>query len=302
MMFPTRIEIIPSEGIVEQVKAHVPLTTTLTVTCLPHHGIERTMRAAVQLGVLGYSVIPHLAARSVPGRSELTGILRDCDVSGINEVFVIGGDRKQPAGPYASSLPLLEDIAQYTGGRMRAGVAGYPEGHPSVGPVDLLDALLAKQHLASNVVTQMCFSAPKILDFAALLRREGVQLPVWAGVAGTVPRTKLVSLATQIGVGSSLKFLSRKGPLARKLLSGDRYSPESLVAGLESPAGIFAGIHLYSFNNLDPAPGGPDQATASAALQSALIRGAARKPDGHSAVRPLSPPAVTSDSSAVSGE
>ena len=45
----------------------------------------------------------------------------------------IGGDRKQPAGPYESALPLLEDIAQYTGGLMRAGIAGYPEGHPSAG-------------------------------------------------------------------------------------------------------------------------------------------------------------------------
>ena len=275
-MFPIRIEIIPSEGIVERVKALVPLATTLTVTCLPHHGIERTMRAAVQLSVLGYKVVPHLAARSLYSRADLTGILRDCDVAGIREVFVIGGDRKQPAGPYESALPLLEDIAQYSGGVMRAGVAGYPEGHPSVGAVDVLDALLAKQHLASHVVTQMCFSAPKILDYAALLRREGVQLPVWAGVAGSVPRTTLVSLATQIGVGSSLKFLSRKGPLARKLLSGDSYSPHSLVAGLESQPGDIAGIHLYSFNSLDSVPGGPGQASTSAALQQALIPGAAR--------------------------
>jgi methylenetetrahydrofolate reductase (NADPH) len=158
---------------------------------------------------------------------------------------------------------------------MRAGVAGYPEGHPLVSPVDLLDGLLAKQHLASHVVTQMCFSAGKIHDFAALLRREGVHLPVWAGVAGSVPRTKLVALSTQIGVGSSLKFLSRKGPLARKLLSGDRYSPDSLITGLESQPGNLAGIHLYSFNSLESAPAGPDQA-ASSALQTALIRGAAR--------------------------
>ena len=274
-MFPTRIEIIPSAGIVEQVQALVPVTTTLTVTCLPHHGIERTMRAAVQLSVLGYTVIPHLAARSLHDRAELTRIMRECDVAGIGEVFVIGGDRKQPAGPYESALPLLEDIAQYTGGLMRTGVAGYPEGHPSVAALDLVDALLAKQHLATHVVTQMCFSAPKILDFAAILRREGVRLPVWAGVAGSVPRTKLVTLATQIGVGSSLRFLTRKGPLARKLLSGDRYSPHTLVAGLESQPGI-AGIHLYSFNNLDAVPDGPDQASSPAALQPALIRGAAR--------------------------
>lgn len=274
-MFPTRIEIIPSAGIVEQVQALVPVTTTLTVTCLPHHGIERTMRAAVQLSVLGYNIIPHLAARSLHDRAELTRIMRECDVAGIGEVFVIGGDRKQPAGPYESALPLLEDIAQYTGGLMRAGVAGYPEGHPSVAALDLVDALLAKQHLATHVVTQMCFAAPKILDFAAILRREGVRLPVWAGVAGSVPRTKLVTLATQIGVGSSLKFLTRKGPLARKLLSGDRYSPHTLMAGLESQPGI-AGIHLYSFNNLHAVPDGPDQASSPAALQPALIRGAAR--------------------------
>jgi methylenetetrahydrofolate reductase (NADPH) len=274
-MFPTRIEVIPSAGIVERVQSLVPLATTLTMTCLPHHGIERTMRASLELAVLGYNVIPHLAARSLHDRAELTRIMRECDVAGIGEVFVIGGDRKQPAGPYESALPVLEDIAQYTGGLMRAGVAGYPEGHPSVAALDLVDALLAKQHLATHVVTQMCFAAPKILDFAAILRREGVRLPVWAGVAGSVPRTKLVTLATQIGVGSSLKFLTRKGPLARKLLSGDRYSPHTLMAGLESQPGI-AGIHLYSFNNLHAVPDGPDQASSPAALQPALIRGAAR--------------------------
>ena len=279
-MFPVRIEIIPSQGIVEQVQALVPKTTTLSVTCLPHHGIERTMRTAVELSDAGYKVIPHLAARSIRSRAEVTGLVRGCDAAGIREVFVIGGDRKQPAGIYESALPVLEDIAQYSSGMMRAGVAGYPEGHPLVSPLDLLDGLLAKQDLASHVVTQMCFSAGKIHDYAALLRREGVHLPVWAGVAGAVPRTKLVALSAQIGVGSSLKFLSRKGPLARKLLSGDRYSPDSLISGLASRPGNIAGIHLYSFNSLDSVPGNslhavPDQASTSA-LQAALIRGAAR--------------------------
>jgi hypothetical protein len=74
---------------------------------------------------------------------------------------------------------VLEDIAQYTGMMMRAGVAGYPEGHPFVGPADMLDALLARQGLASHVVTQMCFSAEKILHYAATastaLRRSRAQ-------------------------------------------------------------------------------------------------------------------------------
>jgi methylenetetrahydrofolate reductase (NADPH) len=37
-MFPTRLEIITSEGIVENIRAAVPLTTTLTITCLPQPG------------------------------------------------------------------------------------------------------------------------------------------------------------------------------------------------------------------------------------------------------------------------
>ena len=250
-MFPTRIEIIPSDGIVEKVQAAVPLSTTLTVTCLPHHGIGRTMEASVKLSLLGYNVIPHLAARGLDHRAQLSGIIRDCEAAGITEVFAIGGDGPQAAGPYQSSLPLLADIAECSGGSITAGIAGYPEGHPSVSGLDLLDALLAKQHLATHVVTQMCFSAPAILDYVALLRREGLKLPVWAGVAGAVPKTKLLALATQIGVGTSLKFLSNKGTLARKLLGVDKYSPESLVSELMAHPNAVAGIHLYSFNRLD---------------------------------------------------
>jgi methylenetetrahydrofolate reductase (NADPH) len=275
-MFPTRLEIIPSEGIVEKVTAAVPLGTTLSITCLPHHGVGRTMRVAVQLAQRGYTVVPHLAARALQERPQLVGILRECDAAGIREVFAIGGDSQRAAGPYGTAAELMEDIAQYTGGGISIGVAGYPEGHPSVSGLDLLDALLAKQHLASRIVTQMCFSAPKIVDYVALLRREGVDLPVWAGVPGAVPRTKLVALGTQIGVGASLKFLSRKGPLARRLLSGERYQPTSLISGLAEHPGRIAGIHFYTFNHLTAATDGATPPSGPAATKLASIRGAAK--------------------------
>ncbi|WP_115787242.1 methylenetetrahydrofolate reductase [Arthrobacter silvisoli] len=249
-MFPTRFEIIPSAGIAGKLVAAVPQSTTLTITCLPHHGIARTMQSALELRELGYDVVPHIAARALESRGQLAGIVRDCESAGITEIFAIGGDAQQPAGPYGTSRELLEDLAEHSGGRITAGVAGYPEGHPAVGGLELVDDLLAKQHLAARIVTQMCFSAPEIHGYAALLRREGVTLPVWAGVAGAVPRAKLLSLATQIGVGSSMKFLGKQKTLARKLFLGDRYSPGNLVAELADPAGSIAGIHLYSFNNL----------------------------------------------------
>lgn len=249
---PARLEIIPTSGIVTRVQAGLAPGTALTVTCLPHHGVQPTLETAVQLRRLGHSVVPHLAARSLESRAQLAGILTECRTAGINEVFAVGGDAAQPAGPYQNSARLLEDIADLSGGAMSAGVAGYPEGHPGQSQLYMLDALLEKQHLATSVVTQMCFSAARISWYVELLRREGVTLPVWAGVAGSVPRTKLISLATKIGVGPSLRFISRKGPLARRLLDGGNYSPSRLVAELSAAQPALAGVHLYTFNNLEP--------------------------------------------------
>lgn len=251
---PVRLEVIPTDGIIPKVQAHIPAGSTLTVTCLPHHGPEATVRVAVQLSGLGYNVIPHLAARGLGSRTQLAGLLRDCGAAGITEIFAIGGDAAEAAGPYGNSFRLMEDIADLTGGAMAIGVAGYPEGHPKRNELHMLDALLEKQHLASNVVTQMCFSATRIGWYAELLRREGVELPIWAGVAGAVPKAKLISLATKIGVGPSLKFLNRKGPLARRLLNAGSYSSGSLVSELAVTDPALAGIHLYTFNNVETQP------------------------------------------------
>jgi methylenetetrahydrofolate reductase (NADPH) len=139
---PLRLEIIPTDGIIPKVQAHVPAGSTLTVTCLPHHGVEATVRASVQLGQLGYEVIPHLAARSIESRAQLAGMLRGCEAAGITEVFAIGGDAPEAAGPYGNSGRLMEDIADVTGGTMAIGVAGYPEGHPKHNELQMLDALL----------------------------------------------------------------------------------------------------------------------------------------------------------------
>lgn len=250
-MLPLRLEIIPTEGITAAVVAQLPAGTTITVTCLPHHGIERTMATALELADRGYAVVPHLAARAIASREQLARIVGDCSTAGIKEFFVIGGDKAQPAGPYASGEALMLEIADLSGHTMAMGVPGYPEGHPSISNRQLVDSLRVKAELADYIVTQMCFSSDAIAVYIDRLRHNGVTLPVWAGVAGAVPRTKLVSLATKIGVGSSLRFISGKGSLGLRLLGGSRYSPDGLVADLGTLPVPPAGIHLYSFNNLD---------------------------------------------------
>ncbi|MHA7240579.1 methylenetetrahydrofolate reductase [Arthrobacter sp. TMS1-12-1] len=251
---PVRIEVIPGDGLEDRLRAHLPAPAVVTVTCLPHHGPREAVDTAVRLAASGYTAIPHLAARSVGGRSELADHVARCMDAGIGDVFVVGGDAAHAAGPYAWSGALMEDIAELSGGALRLGVAAYPEGHPDTPDEELTRTLLAKQVLASWCVTQLCFSPDTLRAYASRLRGDGVALPVWAGIPGPVRVSRLLRLAGTIGVGQSVGFLRRSaggadaGSVVRQLLSSASYDPAPLVAALDGAG--YAGLHLYSFNDL----------------------------------------------------
>jgi methylenetetrahydrofolate reductase (NADPH) len=251
---PVRIEVIPGEGLVERLRAHVPAPAVVTVTCLPHHGPRQAVGVAVDLARAGYTAVPHLAARSVTGRAELAGFVAQCTDAGITDVFVVGGDAADAAGPYGWSGALMEDIADLSGGVLRMGIAVYPEGHPGTAEEELARTLAAKQDLASWCVTQLCFSPDVLRAFPSRLRLDGITLPVWAGIPGPVRISRLLRLAGRIGVGQSLGFLKRSaggadtGSVVRQLLSSASYDPAPLVDALHGAG--YQGLHLYSFNDL----------------------------------------------------
>lgn len=251
---PVRIEVIPGAGLEDRLRAHLPAPAVVTVTCLPHHGPDAAVDTAVRLAAAGYTAVPHLAARSVAGRSELAGYVTRCMDAGIRDVFVVGGDAAEAAGPYAWSGPLMEDLAELSGGALRLGIAVYPEGHPASTDQELTRTLLAKQVLASWCVTQLCFSPDTLRAFVPRLRDDGVTLPVWVGIPGPVRISRLLRLAGTIGVGGSIGFLRRSaggaetGSVVRQLLSSASYDPVPLMTALDGAG--YEGIHLYSFNDL----------------------------------------------------
>lgn len=246
MGLPARVEIVPGGDIVAQVRRHLAPGTTVTITCLPHHGPEETVQLAGELAALGYRAVPHLAARTIASRHQLAEFTARLGDAGVRDLFVIAGDSREAAGPYAWSLPLMEDLAEIGG--FEAGFAAYPEGHPTIVEPELTELLLRKQELGSWAVTQMCFSGDVLTDYVGRLRADGVTVPVWAGVPGRVRRTRLIALAGRIGVGPSLKFAQRSGSLLRTVLAPSSYDPSPLVRSVEK-AGGFAGLHVYSFND-----------------------------------------------------
>src|SRR3712207_3990460 len=101
-----RFEILPMKGAEEQAD-NLPKDALVAVTCSPTKGIESTLRCSERLLQRGFRVVPHIAARLVADRAHLEEILRWFDDHGLREIYVIGGDSKEPVGPYASALEQI---------------------------------------------------------------------------------------------------------------------------------------------------------------------------------------------------
>ncbi|WP_104141294.1 methylenetetrahydrofolate reductase [Arthrobacter sp. ZGTC131] len=254
-----RLEVVPSADLLTQLPAAFDTAGSVSVTCLPHHGPARTVEASVHLARLGYHTVPHLAARSITGEAELHSLLLQLREAGVSELFLVAGDRRTPAGPYSWSGELLEAVNAYSPD-FSIGIAGYPEGHPQLSQEQLSSSLLTKAPLASSMVTQMCFSAEAIGAYLRSIRTSGIQLPVWVGVPGPVAVRKLVSLGARLGVGRSLK-LARGTGMAGALWRRDdflSYDSGRLIREVHQElAGdpLFAGFHVYTFNDLGRMPG-----------------------------------------------
>jgi methylenetetrahydrofolate reductase (NADPH) len=254
-----RLEVVPSADLFTQLLAAFEPTGSVSVTCLPHHGPARTVQASVNLARLGYRTVPQLAARSITGEAELHSLLLQLEQAGVSELFLVAGDRRTAAGPYSWSGQLLEAVNAYSPD-FSIGIAGYPEGHPQLSQEQLSSSLLSKAPLASSMVTQMCFSAEAISRYLRTIRRKGIQLPVWVGVPGPVSVRKLVSLGARLGVGRSLK-LARGTGMAGALWRRDdflSYDSGRLIREVHQElAGdpLFAGFHVYTFNDLGRLPG-----------------------------------------------
>jgi methylenetetrahydrofolate reductase (NADPH) len=250
-----RLEVVPSRDLAAQLPLVYDPPGAVSVTCLPHHGPSRTVAAAVQLSSMGYEVVPHLAARSIASRAELHALLEELGQAGVKELFLVAGDRRGPAGPYSWSLPLIEDVKDFSSD-FSVGIAGYPEGHPVLTTHQLRSGLERKSALAASLVTQMCFSPEAIAQYVGSLRGLGIEQPVWVGVPGFISTKKLLSMGARLGVGRSLK-LARGTGLARALWHRRDFDSNRLIHDIQSRlAGdpMFAGFHVYTFNELGRLP------------------------------------------------
>ena len=249
-----RYEILPLEGIADQVHAHLPEGSKVTLTASPTKGLDATLTVAESLASRDYLVVPHLSARLVRDRAHLEEIVARLRAVDVREVFVIAGDARQPAGAYAGAAELLAAMGELRESFAEIGISGYPESHHFISDETTIEAMFAKEPMATYIVSQICFDADVIATWVKRVRDRGTHLPIWIGVPGAVDHRKLVRTSLRIGLGQSVRFLRTQRGLLRRFLSPRRYTPtellEQLTPTFADPAARVGGIHVYTFNEL----------------------------------------------------
>jgi methylenetetrahydrofolate reductase (NADPH) len=247
-----RFEVLPLDGIEEQVREHLPTEVKVTVTASPRKGLEATLELSERLAAAGYPVVPHLSARLVRDRPHLEEVLARLSAAGIRELFVPAGDATEP-GEFQGAAELLEAMGDSRTQFERIGITGYPESHHLISDEETIRAMFAKASMATDIVSQLCFDPATIGWWIGAVRARGVGLPIWIGLPGCVDYAKLMRISMRIGMAESARYLSHQRGLISRLLTR-QFKPNRLLDGLaqvvaEPDAGV-AGFHLYTFNEV----------------------------------------------------
>jgi methylenetetrahydrofolate reductase (NADPH) len=249
----SRFEILPLDGIEEQVLEHLGTDVKVTVTASPRKGLEATVALSERLAAAGYAVVPHLSARLVRDRAHLEETVTRLQAAGIRELFVPAGDAPEP-GAFPGAEALLRAMGPLRDAFDDIGITGYPESHHLISDEETIQAMFAKAPMATCIISQICFDPPVIASWVHEVRRRGTHLPVWIGIPGNVDHAKLVRISMKIGMGESARFLRHHRNWLARLMTR-QFRPDPLLRGLaplvaEPEAGV-AGFHLYTFNEVE---------------------------------------------------
>jgi methylenetetrahydrofolate reductase (NADPH) len=263
MIEDAKVELIPMKSLERAITELAP-HSLVSMTCSPAKSIEATLDESATLVSAGHHVTPHISARMVQTSEHLVAIRSRLVEIGIREIFVVGGDA-DPPGCFFDAIEFIDafvELDDADGSEHRQvdhiGYTAYPDAHPLISSDQLHDALHLKQQMilgsgrTAHVTTQMCFSADQIRDWLRTERAAGLTVPVHLGVPGVIDKTKLMTMGVRLGVGTSLRYLSKNRKALGKMMTQRSFEPDQLLKPLAADLAELGieGIHLFTVNQV----------------------------------------------------
>src|SRR5438477_47044 len=119
-----------------------------------------------------------------------------------------------------------------------------------------IQAMWDKRRQATYIVSNLCFDVRVVKRWIARVRKRGVPLPIFIGMAGVADPAKLLRVSTRIGIADSARFLRGHTNWLMRLIQPGGYSPDRFATGLmpelARPDMKVAGIHVFTFNEIEP--------------------------------------------------
>lgn len=254
-ILPTQVIKAPplSELFAEGTEIYLPLL----------RGDDLNLSVTAAKKILGERMVatPHLAARSVPGASQLDEWLHELAEAGCNRLMLIAGDPLTHQGPYRDTLDVLSSGLLEKHGFIHLGVAAHPDGHVHASESDVRSALEIKKTYAREknvhmwVVTQFVFDMTNFAKWLDEWQEAFDFLPLHVGLAGPSSLASLMRYAARCGVATSVKMLLTNRN-SRRLMSS--WNPDDQLKELYELCGNHVsrrlkGLHLFPFGGLESA-------------------------------------------------
>jgi methylenetetrahydrofolate reductase (NADPH) len=252
------IELNPGESKTIQVAAEcLEPGTEVSLAWIPGSNPMDMVAPAAKLKRAGHYPMPHVGARHLESAAQLQRLAARLSDVGVDRILIVGGDRTKPAGPYDSSLALMQTGVFQRAGISRMAVGSFPEGNPHISEKVLNEALAAKVSFARthglqlSIITQFCFKAELVIEWVRGVRERGIEIPIRIGLAGPASLLTLIRYAVRCGIGNSLRLLTENPSFAKVLVER---GPEPIIRRLAASIGDgdgrllgIAGLHFYIF-------------------------------------------------------
>src|SRR5947207_625817 len=241
----------------ESCRASLPPGAAVFASHLPRQTWQQTLETCVAIRDRGFEPVPHVPVRLLPDVATFEHLIADLVARAhVSRVLLIAGDSPESIGPFSATLDALRSGVLAAHGIRRIFVAGHPEGHPQLTEDDLRRAERDKLAFAVTngmeltFLTQFFFDAAPFLAWARMLRAQGVDARLVAGLAGPARLTTLFKYAVRCGVGPSIRALGARPALFAKLTA--ERDPEPIVRVIGRARGELGdvGVHLFSFGGL----------------------------------------------------